>query len=77
MKITIDVDCTPEEARAFLGLPDVAPVQQAFVDELQKRMHDAFAKMDPEAMIKGWMPQGAPDWEQWQKMWRQGGGSGS
>ena len=39
-------------------------------------MHDAFAKMDPEAMIKAWMPQGAPDWEQWQKMWRQGG-SGS
>ena len=24
MKITIDVDCSPEEARAFLGLPDVA-----------------------------------------------------
>ena len=76
MKISIDVDCTPDEARAFLGLPDVAPVQQAFVDELRERMHDAFAGIDPEAMIKAWMPKGAPDWEQWQKMWRQGG-SGS
>ncbi len=47
MKITIDVDCTPDEARAFFGLPDVAPVQQAFVDEMQKHMHGAFAKMDP------------------------------
>jgi hypothetical protein len=27
MKITIDIDCTPGEARAFLGLPDVAPLQ--------------------------------------------------
>ena len=26
MKITVDVDCTPEEARAFLGLPDVKPM---------------------------------------------------
>ena len=77
MKISIDVDCTPDEARAFLGLPDVAPVQQAFVDELRERMHDAFAGIDPEAMIKAWMPKGAPDWEQWQKMWRQGGGPGS
>ncbi len=76
MKITIDVDCTADEARAFLGLPDVAPVQQAFVEELRERMHDAFAGIDPEAMIKAWMPKGAPDWEQWQKMWRQGG-SGS
>ncbi|WP_420846806.1 DUF6489 family protein [Microvirga tunisiensis] len=28
MKITMDVECTPEEARAFLGLPDVKPMQE-------------------------------------------------
>lgn len=71
MKITIDVDCTPEEARAILGLPDVGPLQQAFVDEMQKRMGEALAKMDPEAMFRGWLPQGAEAWEQWQKMWQQ------
>ena len=26
MKVTVDVDCTPEEARRFLGLPDLTPV---------------------------------------------------
>ena len=31
MKIKIDVDCTPQEARAFLGLPDVAPMQKAMM----------------------------------------------
>ena len=29
MKITVNVDCTPEEARSFLGLPDVQPLQAA------------------------------------------------
>ena len=38
MKIVIDVECTPEEARSFLGLPDVAPVQQAMMEEIQRRL---------------------------------------
>ena len=29
MKVTVEVECTPEEARQFLGLPDVVPMQQA------------------------------------------------
>ena len=32
MKVTVDVDCTPEEARRFLGLPDLTPVHQAYVE---------------------------------------------
>ncbi len=76
MKITIDVDCTPEEARSFFGLPDVGPLQQAVIDDMKTRMGEVLSKMDPEAMLKAWMPAGAPGWEQWQKMWRQGG-SGS
>ena len=38
MKVNVEVDCTPAEARAFLGLPDVAPLNEARVAELQKRM---------------------------------------
>ena len=26
MKVTVDIDCTPADARAFLGLPDVTPL---------------------------------------------------
>lgn len=70
MKITIDVDCTPEEARAFFGLPDVGPLQQAFVDNMKTRMVEILSAMDPEAMVKAWMPTGASGWEQWQKVWR-------
>ena len=28
MKITMDIECTPEEARRFLGLPDVTGSQE-------------------------------------------------
>ncbi|MEO7470377.1 MAG: DUF6489 family protein, partial [Sphingobium limneticum] len=30
MKVTVDVDCTPAEARAFLGLPDVTPIHDKY-----------------------------------------------
>ena len=53
MKISIEIDCTPEEARSFLGLPDVAPMQEALMEELQKRMIKALGSMDPEGMEKG------------------------
>jgi len=33
MKVQIEIDCTPAEARAFLGLPDVAPLNEAMVAE--------------------------------------------
>ena len=31
MKVSVDVDCTPAEARAFLGLPDVTPIHEKYV----------------------------------------------
>jgi hypothetical protein len=72
MKITIDVDCTPEEARAFLGLPDVAPMQAAVMEELRERMSAGLEAMDPETLMKTWMPLGLQGLEQAQKtFWSQ------
>ena len=56
MKVHIEMDMTPEEARAFMGLPDVAPLQQRMLEEMQARMRAAFDAGDPEAMMKAWMP---------------------
>lgn len=36
MKVTVEVDCTPEEGRRFLGLPDVGRVNDVYVDALAK-----------------------------------------
>jgi len=38
MKITIEVDCTPEEARSFLGLPDVSAANTIYVENITKAM---------------------------------------
>jgi Family of unknown function (DUF6489) len=72
MKITIDVDCTPEEARRFLGLPDVGPMQDQLLAELGRRMKSNLESMDPEALMKTWLPAGLQGLESAQKMfWSQ------
>ncbi|MBY0429919.1 MAG: hypothetical protein K2Q10_01875 [Rhodospirillales bacterium] len=74
MKITFDIDCTPEEARTFLGLPDVKPMQDALLKQVQDRMEANLLAMDPETMFKTWMPAGVQGLEQLQKMfWSQFG----
>jgi len=61
MKVRIDIDCTPAEARAFFGLPDLEPVQAAMMDKLREHL----ASMDAAELMKLWMPAGT---ESWQKM---------
>ncbi|MQP67008.1 hypothetical protein GE253_16900 [Niveispirillum sp. SYP-B3756] len=72
MKVTIDIDCTPEEARTFMGLPDVQPMQQALMRQMQDQLSANIAAMDPETMFKTWLPMGLQGFEQLQKlMWSQ------
>jgi hypothetical protein len=80
MKITIDIDCTPEEARAFLGLPDVAPLQAEMMKEMQERMMKTLAGMDAEKLMKTWLSGGMQTLEQMRAFWEQmarGGPKGS
>ncbi|MEK9672106.1 MAG: DUF6489 family protein [Rhodospirillaceae bacterium] len=68
MKITINIDCTPDEARKFLGLPDVEPLQKALLKELEERMRANMTALDPETMFKTWLPASVEGLEQMQKM---------
>ena len=38
MKVHVEIDCTPEEARAFMGLPDVGKANDIYVDMMSKAM---------------------------------------
>jgi Family of unknown function (DUF6489) len=58
MKITIDIDCTPQEARTFLGLPPVEPMQEALVAQLQERLARYLEAMEPDALMRAWLPDG-------------------
>jgi hypothetical protein len=68
MKITVDIDCTPEEARHFFGLPDVKPMQDALMQQIQDRMSANLQAMEPEAMLKTWLPASLQGFEQMQKV---------
>ena len=71
MKVTVDVDCTPEEARRFLGLPDLAPVHQAYVDKMQKAVTDGITPELVSDMMKSWSPMGEAGLSLWTNMLEQ------
>lgn len=75
MKIRIDIDCTPDEARGFFGLPDVKPLQQKMLAELEQQMTANLKAMDAESLMKTWLPMGLQGFEELQKaFWGQTGG---
>ncbi len=54
MKVNVEIDCTPLEARQFFGLPDVQPMQTAVMDKLQQQMMANIEKVSPEALMQSW-----------------------
>lgn len=55
MKITVDLDCTPQEMRTFFGLPDVESMQKAVMEELQHRMIASMDQISPTSIMKDWI----------------------
>ena len=58
MKFTVNVECSPEEARRFMGLPDVTPINEALVSEMTNRMQKNLSLMSGESMMSSWMSVG-------------------
>ena len=58
MKFTVNVECSPEEARRFMGLPDVTPINEALVSEMGKRMEANLKLMSGENLMSSWMSVG-------------------
>jgi hypothetical protein len=68
MKAKIEVECTPEEARAFLGLPDVTALNQTLTEEMQTRLKANMAALQPEELMKNWLAFGGQAQEQFMKL---------
>jgi hypothetical protein len=68
MKMSIEIDCTPQEARAFLGLPDVTGLNEKLVEEMQSRMTSNMAMLSPDELMKSWAAFGAGAQEQFRKL---------
>jgi len=69
MKLTINIDCTPVEARSFFGMPDVEPLNSMVIDEMTKRAKDNMDTLaDPERMMAQWMSMSGKGMEQFQNL---------
>jgi Family of unknown function (DUF6489) len=70
MKVNMEIECTPIEARQFLGLPNVEPMQAAVMQQLEKRMLADIDRFSPEALMKSWLAIGPQTAEQIQSFFR-------
>jgi hypothetical protein len=79
MKVNVEIECTPQEARAFLGLPDVEPLNAALVEEMQRRMTANIQMLAPEELMRSWTSFGMQAQEQFRNLMTAaaGGGTGS
>ena len=55
MKITIEIDCTPTEARQFLGLPDFEPIHAVVMKEVERRTLAEMDRFSAEGLLKSWL----------------------
>jgi len=82
MNVSVNVECTPEEARAFLGLPDLSPVHRKYVDSMLSAMDGAGSLEQMNKLIGAFAPMGDASMKLFQQMMDIGlsgatGGSGS
>lgn len=58
MKVHVEIDCTPEEARAFLGLPDVSKANSVYIEAIAKAMKGAGSVDQVQEFAKNLAPMG-------------------
>ncbi|WP_442679497.1 DUF6489 family protein [Sphingomonas sp. ASY06-1R] len=68
MNITMNIECSPEEARRFMGLPDMAPIHDLYLDKLREAMTNGMTPELLENMMRSWSPMGEMGINAWQKM---------
>ena len=68
MKVKLEVECTPAEARQCLGLPDVAALQDRMLAQIEAKMQENLSYLDPETLMKTWLPVPIQGWGEMQKI---------
>ena len=69
MKVKIEIDLKPEEARKLMGLPEVEKMQNDLMNQIQEKLQEEINTMtDPNAFMERYLPLGMQGVEQFQKM---------
>lgn len=74
MKFNIEVDCTPEEARRLVGLPDLQPLHDIYLARVKELMAKGITPDMVETMVKSWVPMGESGLGMLQSLMSQFGG---
>ncbi len=67
MNIQVNVECSPQEARAFLGLPDLQPIHDLYIQKMQQFVNEGLAPADLEKIMRSWVPFMEGGYESWSR----------
>ncbi len=69
MKMNIEIECTPEEARRAVGLPDLTPIHDRYIAMMMEAIPDGQMKPEMlESMMRGWQPMGEAGMAMWKRL---------
>ena len=54
MKVSIEIDLTPEEARSLMGMPNLSAIQDVFVGMAKDKLEKTTSLVDVEPMLRTW-----------------------
>jgi hypothetical protein len=54
MKVSIEIDLTPQEARELLGMPNMTAIQEVFVGMAKEKLEKTSSLVDVEPILKTW-----------------------
>jgi hypothetical protein len=68
MNISMNIECTPEEARRLMGLPDMGPIHELYLSKLREAMSNGLTPELMDNMIRTWAPMGEVGMQAWRQL---------
>jgi len=68
MKVNIEFDCSPEEMRRLVGLPDLAPLHERYMAAVSNSVDGGIKPEAIEALVKSWAPMGEAGMALWRRV---------
>ena len=68
MKVSVDLDLTPEELRRLFGLPDLTPIQSLVVERITRQVEKGMDSNLFAGITRSIITGGVQSWEAYQKL---------
>lgn len=68
MKVSVDLDLTPEELRRLFGLPDLTPIQALVVERITRQVEKGMDSNLLAGITRSIITGGVQSWEAYQKL---------